>query len=54
MLRWAIIFFVIALVAVLFGSGQVAGMASGIGQLLLVVGVAVAILTMLVSAFRRA
>ena len=54
MLRWAVIFFLIALVAILFGSGQVAGMASGIGQLLLVVGVAVAIIGMLVTAFRRA
>lgn len=54
MLRWAMIFLMIALLAMLFGSGQIAGMASGIGQLLLVAFVGLAILGMLVSAFRSA
>lgn len=54
MLRWAMIFLLIALVAMLFGSGQVAGMASGIGQMLLIAFVVVAIIGMLVTAFKRA
>jgi uncharacterized membrane protein YtjA (UPF0391 family) len=32
MLRWALIFFVIALIAALFGFGGVAGAAAGIGK----------------------
>lgn len=54
MLRWAMIFLLVALVAMLFGSGQIAGMAGGIGQLLLITFVALAIIGMLVSAFRSA
>lgn len=34
MLRWAIIFFVIAILAAVFGFGGIAGAASGIAQLL--------------------
>ena len=54
MLRWAMIFLLIALVAMLFGSGQIAAMASGIGQILLIAFVALAILGMLATAFRKA
>lgn len=54
MFRWAMIFLLIALAAMLFGSGQLAGLASGAGQLLLVAFVALAIIGMLVSAFRSA
>lgn len=34
MLRWALIFFVVALLAALFGFGGIAGAASGIAKLL--------------------
>lgn len=37
MLRWAIIFFVVALVAAVFGFGGIAGEAEWIGKVLLVV-----------------
>lgn len=54
MFRWAMIFLLIALVAMLFGSGQIAGMASGIGQILLMAFVALAIIGLLASALRGA
>lgn len=37
MLRWAILFFIIALIAAVFGFGGVAGDAAWIGKVLLVV-----------------
>ncbi len=37
MLRWAIVFFVIALVSAVFGFGGIAGEAAWIGKILLVV-----------------
>ena len=46
MARWAIIFFVIALVAALFGFGGIAGDAAWIGQILLVVFLILAVLSM--------
>jgi uncharacterized membrane protein YtjA (UPF0391 family) len=48
------IFLLVALAAMLFGSGHVAGLASGIGQMLLIGFVALAILGMIVSALRSA
>ncbi len=54
MLRWAMIFLMIALVAMLFGSGQVASLAGGMGQFLLIAFVVIAIVGMIASAFRRA
>jgi uncharacterized membrane protein YtjA (UPF0391 family) len=46
MARWAIIFFVIALVAALFGFGGIAGDAAWIGQILLFVFLILAVLSM--------
>jgi uncharacterized membrane protein YtjA (UPF0391 family) len=37
MLRWAIIFFIVAIIAGVFGFGGVAGEAAWIGKLLLIV-----------------
>ena len=34
MLRWAVIFFIIAIVAAVFGFGGIAGAATGIAQIL--------------------
>ena len=55
MLRWALIFFIIALVAALFGFGGVAGMAADVGKLLFVaflVIAAIALISGLASARR--
>jgi uncharacterized membrane protein YtjA (UPF0391 family) len=49
MIRWAIIFFVIALIAALFGFGGIAGDAAWIGKILLVVFVILAIVSMLLG-----
>ncbi len=42
MLRWALIFFVVAIVAALFGFGGIAGMAADIGKFLFVAFLVVA------------
>jgi len=47
MARWAITFFVIALVAALFGFGGIAGDAAWIGQILLVVFLILAVVSMI-------
>ncbi len=47
MLRWAIMFFIIALVAAVFGFGGVAGEAAWIGKLLVVVFLVLAVFSML-------
>jgi uncharacterized membrane protein YtjA (UPF0391 family) len=47
MLRWALIFFVIAIVAAIFGFGGISGEAAWIGKLLLVVFVILAILSLI-------
>lgn len=49
MIRWAIIFFVIALIAALFGFGGIAGDAAWIGKILLVVFVILAVVSMLLG-----
>lgn len=46
MLRWAIIFFVIAIVAFVFGFGGIAGEAAWIGKILLVVFLILAIVSL--------
>lgn len=45
MLRWALIFLVVALVAAVFGFGGVAGEAAWIGKLLLVVFLVLAVVS---------
>lgn len=47
MLRWAIIFFVVALVAAVFGFGGIAGDAAWIGKILLVVFLILAVVSFL-------
>lgn len=47
MLRWALMFFVIALVAAFFGFGGVAGMSAGIGKVLLTLFVVLAVVGLL-------
>jgi uncharacterized membrane protein YtjA (UPF0391 family) len=49
MVRWAIIFFVIALVAALFGFGGIAGEAAWIGKVLLVVFLILAVVSMVLG-----
>jgi uncharacterized membrane protein YtjA (UPF0391 family) len=49
MLRWAIIFLVIALVAALFGFGNIAGAATGIAMILFWVFLAITVVLFLVS-----
>ncbi|OWK38687.1 DUF1328 domain-containing protein [Fimbriiglobus ruber] len=47
MVQWAITFFVIALIAAVFGFGGIAGEAAWIGKVLLVVFLILAVLSML-------
>jgi len=49
MLRWALIFFVIALVAAVFGFGGVAGDAAWIGKILLFVFLILAIASLVMG-----
>jgi uncharacterized membrane protein YtjA (UPF0391 family) len=49
MASWAIFFFVIALVAALFGFGGIAGDAAWIGQVLLFVFLVLAVISMLMG-----
>jgi uncharacterized membrane protein YtjA (UPF0391 family) len=49
MLRWAIIFLVIALIAALFGFGNIAGAATGIAMILFWVFLAITVVLFLVS-----
>ncbi|HYH63062.1 MAG TPA: DUF1328 domain-containing protein [Urbifossiella sp.] len=46
MLRWAILFFVVAIIAAVFGFGDVAGEAAWIGRVLLVVFLILAVVSM--------
>lgn len=52
MLRWALIFFVIAIVAAIFGFSNLAGDAAWIGKILLVVFLILAVISLVVG--RRA
>ena len=53
MLRWAIIFFVIALLAALFGFGGIAGASAGIAKLLFYGFLIIAIIALLMNALGR-
>ena len=46
MLHWAIVFFVVALIAAVFGFGGVAGEAAWIGKVLLVIFLILAVLSL--------
>ena len=49
MARWAILFFVVALVAALFGFGGIAGEAAWIGKILLFVFLILAVISMVMG-----
>ncbi|HEX4614186.1 MAG TPA: DUF1328 domain-containing protein [Urbifossiella sp.] len=49
MVRWAIIFFIVALVAALFGFGGIAGDAAWIGQILLFVFLILAVVSLILG-----
>ena len=49
MLRWALVFFVVALIAAVFGFGGVAGEAAWIGKVLLVIFLILAVVSMLMG-----
>jgi uncharacterized membrane protein YtjA (UPF0391 family) len=53
MLGWAITFFVLALIAGLFGFGAVSGMAYGAAKILFFVFVVLFVLSLLVPRFRQ-
>jgi uncharacterized membrane protein YtjA (UPF0391 family) len=53
MLHYAIVFFVIALIAALFGFGGIAASAVGIGKILFFVFIALAVLSFLFGMFRK-
>ena len=53
MLYWAAVFFVIALVAALFGFGNLAAGASGIAQILFFVFLVLFIISLVAGGFRR-
>jgi uncharacterized membrane protein YtjA (UPF0391 family) len=53
MLRYAVTFFVIALLAALFGFGGIAASAAGIAQLLFYGFIILAVISLLVSLIRR-
>lgn len=52
MLRAAIIFFVLALVAFLFGANGIAGVSMEIGRLLLIVFLVLAVVSFLIGMFK--
>jgi uncharacterized membrane protein YtjA (UPF0391 family) len=49
MVRWALVFFVVAIIAAVFGFGGIAGEAAWIGKVLLVVFLILAVLSLLVG-----
>jgi uncharacterized membrane protein YtjA (UPF0391 family) len=53
MLRWAAIFFVLALIAAVFGFTGIASSAAGIAKILFIGFVIVAIISMVFGLFRR-
>jgi len=54
MLHYAVVFFVIALIAALFGFGGIAAGAAGIAKILFFVFVIMAVVTFIVSLLKRA
>lgn len=51
MLRWALFFFIFALMAALFGFGGLAGTAAGIAQILFYIGLVLFLVTLLYGLF---
>lgn len=52
MLGWAITFFIIAIIAAVFGFGGIAGAASGIAQILFFVFLALLVISLVANALR--
>jgi uncharacterized membrane protein YtjA (UPF0391 family) len=52
MLRWALLFFIIAIVAAIFGFGNIAGDAAWIGKILLIVFLILAVVSLLMGGRR--
>ena len=52
MLRWALIFFIVAIIAAVFGFGGIAGDAAWIGKILLIVFIILAIVSLLMGGRR--
>jgi len=53
MLRWALIFFIVALIAAVFGFGGIAEAATGIAQILFVIFLVLFLLSLIVGVGRR-
>jgi len=53
MLRWAVVFLIISLVAALFGFGGIASASAGFAQILFFVFLAVFLLTLIVGLARK-
>ena len=54
MLKWALIFLAVALIAALFGFGGIASSAAGIAKLLFVVFLVVFVVSLVIGLVRRA
>lgn len=54
MLHWALVFFVVAIIAAIFGFGGIASASAGIAQVLFFIFVALFVITLLMRVFRRA
>ncbi|HIB66218.1 MAG TPA: DUF1328 domain-containing protein [Phycisphaerales bacterium] len=52
MLKWALIFFIIALIAALFGFGGVAGAAAGIGKFIFFAAIVILVIGLVAGAFK--
>ncbi len=54
MLHWALVFFVVAVIAAIFGFGGIASASAGIAQVLFFVFVALFVIALLMRVLRRA
>ncbi|MEM9583780.1 MAG: DUF1328 domain-containing protein [Pseudomonadota bacterium] len=54
MLHWALVFFVVAIIAAIFGFGGIASASAGIAQILFFIFVALFVITLVARLFRRA
>lgn len=53
MINWALTFFVIALIAAIFGFGGVAGTAVGIGKFIFFAAIIMLVISLVAGGFRR-
>ena len=53
MVRWAILFFIVALLAAVFGFGGIASTAAGIAQILFVIALVLFVVSLFAGAMRR-